>query len=108
MNNQGPSVPHGNLPEYVKGFIYSAILTSIAFLLVIFNNFDALLIKAVLIILALFQLITQLKYFLHMKTTEDQSWNIVTGAFTVIQVLILVIGTMWIMMHLNHNMQIGF
>ncbi|MGB1361165.1 MAG: cytochrome o ubiquinol oxidase subunit IV [Alphaproteobacteria bacterium] len=106
-SNHGPAVPHGTFSEYVKGLIFSIILTVISFGVVMTGTFDKATTIVILLTSAVIQLFAQIVYFLHMKRTPDQSWNIVSGFFTVIQVAILVLGTMWIMYHLHFNMQIG-
>jgi cytochrome o ubiquinol oxidase operon protein cyoD len=45
--------------------------------------------------------------FLHMNTRSSQLWNNAAFAFTVVIVGILVIGSLWIMYHLNMNMMPG-
>ena len=105
---QGPNVPHGTLSDYIWGLIWSVILTAIAFGVVMTGSFDKITTIVILLVSAVTQIFVQLFYFLHMKRTPDQSWNIITGLFTIVQVLILFVGTLWVMYHLYINMQIGY
>ena len=107
-HSNGPSIPHGTMSDYVWGLIWSIALTAISFSIVMTGIFDKTTTIVILLISAVVQIFAQLVFFLHMKRTPDQSWNILTGVFTVIQVLILIIGTLWVMYHLHINMQIGY
>ena len=64
---------------------------------------------AVLVILvcAVAQVLVQLVFFLHMNTSSEQLWNTTSAVFVVVLVAILIIGSIWIMAHLNHNMLMG-
>jgi len=48
------------------------------------------------------QLIVQMVFFLHIG--RGSHWKAVTFVFTAIFVLIVVVGTIWIMNNLNYNM----
>ncbi len=102
------NVPHGTFAEYMKGTVLSVIFTLISFGVVMTGSFDKSTAITILAISGFSQLWAQLVYFLHIKNTPDGTWSIATGVFTVIQVLILVLGTAWIMWHLYMNMEIGF
>lgn len=101
-------IPHGTFNEYMIGLVFSLIFTAISFAVVMLGIFDKGMTITILAISGASQLLAQLVYFLHIKNTPDNTWTIVTGAFTIIQVLILVIGTAWIFWHLGMNMEIGF
>jgi cytochrome o ubiquinol oxidase operon protein cyoD len=64
---------------------------------------------AVLVILvcAVAQVLVQLVFFLHMNTSSEQLWNTTSAVFVVVLVAILIVGSIWIMAHLNHNMLMG-
>jgi len=49
----------------------------------------------------------QLVFFLHMNTSSEQMWNSVSAVFVILLVMILIVGSVWIMQHLNHNMLMG-
>jgi cytochrome o ubiquinol oxidase operon protein cyoD len=54
--------------------------------------------------LAVLQFIVQLFYFLHLGSETGPRWNLVVFLSTLGIVLILVVGSIWIMNHLNYNM----
>ena len=64
---------------------------------------------AVIIILlcAVGQMFVQLIFFLHMNASSEQLWNTTSAIFVVVLVAILIVGSVWIMAHLNHNMLMG-
>ena len=110
MGAQGHSAhAESSLSEYVWGMIWSILLTAVSFGLVMVGGLglDNTTIKSILILAAVLQVFVQLVYFLHMNGSSDQYWNTVTGIFAVLQVVILMGGTLWVMFHLQANMQIG-
>ena len=107
-HNNHLDVPHGTFSEYMIGLILSLIFTAISFGAVMSGAFDKTTTIIILSVSGISQLLAQLVYFLHIKNTPDSTWDIITGVFTVIQVLILVLGTAWIFWHLGMRMEIGF
>ena len=97
---------HGSVKEYVIGLILSIVLTVIPFGLVMAGNTGALTLAIILLCLVA-QVFVQLVFFLHMNGSSEQIWNTASGVFIVLIVLIVVLGSIWIMNHLNHNMLLG-
>ena len=54
--------------------------------------------------LAIAQMGVHLVFFLHITTGPDNTNNVLALAFGVLIVLLLIVGSLWIMCHLNHNM----
>ena len=90
--------------SYIIGFALSLALTLVAYFAVV-NQVPVTL--WVVTGLALIQLVVQLIFFLHLGQGEDGHWNLVTLISTISIVFILVIGSLWIMHHLNYNMTPG-
>lgn len=98
---------HGSVKSYLIGFVLSVILTAIPFALVMTKAASPdILIPAVMLIGAV-QMLVHLVYFLHMNRSSSQLWNNSAFVFAVIIVGILVVGSLWIMYHLNMNMMPG-
>jgi cytochrome o ubiquinol oxidase subunit IV len=98
---------HGTLKAYLIGFIGSIVLTCISFLLVITRAFsDQNLIYAV-VSLALVQAIGQLLFFLHLGQEAKPRWETVVFCFMVVVLLIIAIGSLWIMSDLNTRVMSG-
>ena len=98
---------HGSVKEYVWGLIWSVILTVIPFGLVMSGVAGTGLAMTIILLCAIAQVFVQLVFFLHMNTSSEQTWNLVSAVFIVVIVAIVVLGSVWIMQHLNHNMLMG-
>jgi cytochrome o ubiquinol oxidase subunit IV len=96
---------HGSMKSYMTGFILSVILTAIPFYLVMTGAIEN---KnwtiAIIVAMAMVQIVVHMIYFLHMNTTSDAGWTMMALIFTVIVVVIALSGSLWVMYHLNVNM----
>ena len=54
--------------------------------------------------LAVGQMGVHLVFFLHITTGSDNTNNVLALAFGVLIVALVMIGSLWIMAHLNHNL----
>jgi cytochrome o ubiquinol oxidase operon protein cyoD len=61
-------------------------------------------IPAALAALAIAQIGIHLVFFLHITTGPDNTNNVLALAFGVLIVFLVIVGSIWIMAHLNHNM----
>ncbi len=59
---------------------------------------------AVIVALALFQLVVQLIFFLDLNGRPSSRWNLTAFVFMAIIVSIVVAGSLWIMSNLDYNM----
>lgn len=95
---------HGTVKSYIVGFIISLILTIIPFVIVFKHLLST---KASYITIGLFalaQLFIQLVFFLHLSFKSNARWNLNVFIFTLLVVLILVMGSLWIMINLDYFM----
>lgn len=92
---------HGSLKAYVVGFISCLLLTSCSFLLVITKPFAVHIIVYIIVALALIQAIFQLLFFLHVGQEAKPKWETIVFAFMLLILLIISIGSLWIMHDLN-------
>jgi len=96
----------------VIGFVLSLALTLLAYFLVAryANDHYALLshqfLAIVVMVLALTQFVVQLIFFLHIGREQKPKWNKWVLWFAILIVTILVAGSIWIMAHLDYNMQL--
>lgn len=88
--------------SYVVGFVLSVIATLMAYLIVVNHVWPMATLIYVILAIAVIQLITQVIFFLHIG--RGSHWKFVTFIFAIIIVLIIVVGTIWIMNNLNYNM----
>ena len=61
-------------------------------------------IPVALVVLAIAQMGVHLVFFLHITTGPDNTNNVMALAFGVLIVLVLMVGTIWVMTTMNHNM----
>ena len=96
---------HVSKGDYVKGFILAVILTAIPFWLVmgdVIGNFK-LAVFAILA-LAVIQIVVHMVFFLHMNPRSEGGWNMLALIFTLVILVILMAGSLWVMHHMNANM----
>lgn len=98
-------VPHGSLKDYAIGFILSVILTAIPFWLVMHKAFDKSSTTAAVILgFAAVQVIVHMVYFLHMNGKIEGGWSLLATMFTLVLLVIVLAGSIWVMYHMNVNM----
>lgn len=95
---------HGSLTSYTIGFILSLILTFVAYAAVVMHLLSTQYLIYLISLLALLQLMVQLVFFLHLFEEQKPRWNLVFFISTVGILLIVIVGSIWIMNHLNYNM----
>ena len=61
-------------------------------------------IPAALIVLAIAQMGVHIVFFLHITTRPDSMNNVMALTFGVFIIFVLIVGSVWIMTHLNNNM----
>lgn len=88
--------------SYVVGFVLSIITTLIAYLFVVNHAWPMQTLIYVVLGLAIIQLIVQAVFFLHIG--RGSRLKAVTFGFAMLIILIVVIGSIWIMNNLNYNM----
>lgn len=94
----------GSIKSYTIGFALSIILTLIPFGLVMNGNLTGFGIVSLLVMFALAQLLVQTVFFLHIGNENGPRLNLLTYLFMLLVVVIVVIGSLWIMANLDYNM----
>lgn len=96
---------HGSLKGYITGFLLSALLTAIPFWLVMADVFgDAVLTSIVIMFFAAVQIVVHMIYFLHMNTKSEGGWTFIALVFTLTLVVVTLVGSIWVMYHMDRNM----
>lgn len=104
-HGHGASHDHGSYGSYLKGFLLSVILTAIPFGIVMAGGFESRGLTAVVVIaFAVVQILVHMVYFLHMSGSQEEGWTLLSTIFTVVVVVILLAGSIWVMYHMNTNM----
>lgn len=92
---------HGTLKSYIIGFVISIILTFIAFFLVYERLFSGYALIYTIVGLGIAQAIAQLIFFLHVGQEAKPRWETFIFLIMVLLLLIIAIGSMWIMFDLD-------
>ena len=87
-------IEHWSLKEYVLAFAASIVLTLTAYFIS----------GAAVIGLGLLQALIQLVVFFHLGREERPRWNLITFLFMGIVLLVIVLGSLWIMYNLDYRM----
>lgn len=104
-HGHGGGHDHGSYGSYITGFILSVILTAIPFGVVMAGGFDSRVLTAGIVVgCAMVQIVVHMVYFLHMNASSDDGWTMMSMIFTVIVVVIVLSGSLWVMYHMNTNM----
>ena len=94
----------GAIQVYLLGFVLAIGLTVASFWIAGANVVWGPGIPAALLALAVAQIGVHLVFFLHITSGPENTNNTLALAFGVMIVLLVVVGSVWIMAHLNHNM----
>jgi cytochrome o ubiquinol oxidase subunit IV len=89
---------------YVLGLALAILLTIASFWADQTREIYASGIAMALLVLAVAQIGIHLIFFLHITTDPDNENNILALAFGVLIVCLIVFGSLWVMLHLNHNL----
>ena len=89
---------------YLIGFVLAIGLTVVSFYMARSTLVWAPSIPIALSVLAIAQMGVHLVFFLHITTGPDNVNNVMALAFGVLIVLLVIVGSLWIMSHMNHNM----
>jgi cytochrome o ubiquinol oxidase operon protein cyoD len=88
---------------YVAGYILSIILTLTAFKVVDDDLLKGWGFTLTLVAFAVVQLFVQLLFFLHLDKERKPRLNLMAFAFMAMVLLIIVLGSLWIMDNLNYH-----
>ena len=98
---------HGSYASYITGFVLSVILTAIPFWLVMHGTLDKGWTIFIVMTAAVVQIVVHMVFFLHMNSKSEAGWSLLALFFTLIIVVIVLAGSLWVMYHLNTNMMPG-
>jgi cytochrome o ubiquinol oxidase subunit IV len=96
--------PRSAIMSYVFGLALSIVLTVASFYVLGTQLVWSPAIPVALVALAVAQIGIHLVFFLHITTAPDNTNNVLALAFGVLIVALIVVGSLWIMEHLNRNM----
>ena len=99
-----PDAYRRDLRNYVIGFLLSVILTGFAFGVVAWGGLARFNAIAFVIVLALAQIIVQMRFFLHLDGSREKREDLHLVLFTTAILTIMIGGTLWIMVNLSGRM----
>ncbi|MCL6740445.1 cytochrome o ubiquinol oxidase subunit IV [Sphingomonas sp. RB56-2] len=106
--NVAPGTPHSNILSetlaYVIGLGLALVLTGVSFWVASTSVLWGPGVAVGLVVLAIAQMGVHLVFFLHITSGPDNTNNVLALAFGVLIVFLVMIGTIWIMSHMNANM----
>ncbi|MDF1796782.1 MAG: cytochrome o ubiquinol oxidase subunit IV [Coxiellaceae bacterium] len=89
---------------YIVGFLGSLFLTIIAFFAVGNRIFDDAGLYIAVSVLAVIQLYVQVIFFLRVNAGKQSRLNLLSFLFTILIIVVILSGSIWIMYNLNVNM----
>lgn len=95
------------LRTYITGFVSSVVLTVAAYVMVVDNAFSKWTLAIVVALLALIQFMVQLVFFLHLGQDTKPRFKVGVFLFMLLVLLIIVVGSLWIMHSLNYRMDMS-
>jgi cytochrome o ubiquinol oxidase operon protein cyoD len=106
--NVAPGQPHDNILSetiaYVVGLALALVLTGVSFWVASTGVLWGPGVAVGLVVLAIAQMGVHLVFFLHITSGPDNTNNVLALAFGVLIVFLVMIGTIWIMGHMDANM----
>ena len=97
--------PHVTVRGYLTGYLLAVALTVAAFWIAMSGVVESSTTAGLILIgLGIVQIFVHMAYFLHMNPRSEGGWNMLALIFTLIMVVIVLSGSMWVMHHLASNM----
>jgi len=90
--------------NYLVGLGLATLLTIVSFFVARTTLVWEPSIPVALVVLAIAQMGVHLVFFIHITTGADNVNNVMALAFGVVIVLLVMVGSLWIMANMNHNM----
>ncbi|MCM2395001.1 cytochrome o ubiquinol oxidase subunit IV [Rhizobium sp. S95] len=104
-DSHGDHGGHGSHSTLMIGFALAAILTIIPFGLVMAEvEISKTAMIAIIMGLGAVQVIVHLIYFLHLNNSQEEGWTMASTMLTVIILMIVLAGSLWVMHNMNANM----
>lgn len=90
-------------PQFI-GFVSSILLIFASYLMVVHFHLPGMQLAITVFAFAVAQALLQLFFFLHLGLESKPHWVMITFLFTILVMVIVVGGTLWIMSNLNYNL----
>lgn len=93
--------------RYAFGLLGALVLTYSIYLLATMRALEGMLLAGIMLVIAVGQLLMQLVVFLHVRDEMKPRWTLWSIIYSVAMMLIVVIGSLWVMFNLNYNMHVS-
>lgn len=90
--------------RYAYAYALAGALSIAVYALAVSSTFTDTVFAVIVLFAAALQLYIQSRYFLHLDDKEVPRWRLLSYMFTWFTLLIIAVGSVWIMNHLNYNM----
>jgi cytochrome o ubiquinol oxidase operon protein cyoD len=104
LTSAEPKAEHGTTKSYIVGFLLSLIFTVIPYYLVVQHVVSGNLLVTVILGFAFLQMAIQIFFFLHLGRGPKPLYNVGFFVATFGAILVVVVGSVFIMSHLHANM----
>ena len=96
-----------DLKIYLTGFVLAIVLTAASFGVVLGAGLGAGTTLVIIGVLGVLQLMVHLRFFLHIDRSKQKREDLDLILFTTLVVLIIVLGTVWILGNLHERMHMN-
>jgi len=86
------------------GVTLALVLTFAAYRIVTRVHLPKTIMTEIILGIAFLQAVFQMIFFLQVGLESKPRWNTITSLYTILVILIIVIGSIWIMQHLNYDL----
>ena len=99
-------IDHTSYKSYFIGFFISIALTLASYFIVVNKLLGTCNTYIAIISLAIVQLLIQIVYFLHINSEGKPRWNLISMISALVVVVIVIVGSAWVMYNMNANMMV--
>ncbi len=96
-----------SLKPLIIGFVISLFLIFLAYFMTTHQSLSGISLMSAILVLGILQALIQCIFFLHISAEPTPRWSLITLIFTIIVLIIIVGGSLWIMYNLDYNMMPG-
>lgn len=90
-------------PQFI-GFVLSFVLLIAAYRIVTHHHLSDGFLYATIYGVAIIQALIQLVFFMHLGLESKPHWNSITFLFTLLVIILIIGGSLWIMNNINYNL----
>lgn len=93
-----------SLKPLALGLVFSLILILSAYRIVTYYHLTSMTLVYTIFALGIIQAVVQLIFFLHLGLESKPHWYMITFLFTILVLVIIIGGSIWIMNNLNYHL----